>query len=103
MTIRAFRPVQLVGAPDKVKMKVSQFTPSTQVLSSRELPPAAVPVQFRVGPPGLSVPALGVAERTPVVKSVSTPRATLLTKKSVPRVTRAVMEKEFFFMTVEFD
>jgi hypothetical protein len=49
MTIRAFRPVQLVGVPDKVRVNVSQFTPSIQVLSSSDPPPAAVPAQFTAG------------------------------------------------------
>src|SRR5438445_6807201 len=98
MTIRAFRPVQLVGVPDKVRMKVSQFTPSTHVLSSSEPPPAAVPAQLAVGPPGLSVPALGVAERKPVAKNANTTRKTPITKKSAPIVARAVMEEEILFI-----
>src|SRR5712692_6538020 len=98
MTIRAFRPVQSVGVPDKVKVKVSQFTPSTHVLSSSEPPPAAVPAQLTVGPPGLSVPALGVAERNPVVKRANTTRKTPITRKSAPIVARAVIEEEIFFM-----
>src|SRR6266566_805547 len=98
MTIRAFRPVQLVGVPDKVRMKVSQFTPSTHVLSSSEPPPAAVPAQLTVGPVGLSVPALGVAEREPVAKNANTTRKTPITKKSAPMVARAVMEEEIFFI-----
>src|SRR5206468_9878702 len=61
ITIRPLRPAQLVGVPDKVRINVSQFTPSTQVLSSNDEPPGAVPAQFTVGPLGLSVPALGVA------------------------------------------
>src|SRR5216110_2307195 len=81
MTIRALRPVQVVGVPDKVRIKVSQFTPSTHVLSSVEPPPTAVPAQFTVGPPGFSVPALGVAERKPVAKNANTTRKTPITKK----------------------
>src|SRR5918996_6351153 len=98
MTTRALRPVQLVGVPDKVRMNVSQVTPSTQVLSSSEPPPAAVPTQFTVGPPGLSVPEVGVAERKPVVKSTNTARKTPITKKSALIVARAVMEEEIFFI-----
>src|SRR5437016_14475449 len=98
MTIRALRPFQLVGVPDKVNVNVSQFTPSTHVLSSSEPPPAAVPAQFKVGPVGLSVPALGVAERKPVVKSANTTRKTPITKKSAPIVARAVTEEEIFFI-----
>src|SRR6266404_3546200 len=96
--MRALRPVQLVGVPDKVRMKVSQFAPSTHVLSSSDPPPAAVPAQLMVGPPGLSVPALGVAERKPVVKSANTTRKTPITKKSAPIVARAVMEEEICFI-----
>jgi len=77
---------------------VSQFTPSTQVLSSNDEPPGAVPAQFTLGPLGLSVPALGVAERKPVAKSANTTRKTLITKKSAPIVARAVMEEEIFFI-----
>src|SRR5437764_11047390 len=98
MTIRAFRPVQLVGVPDKVRMKVSQLTPSTHVLSSSDPPPAAVPAQLTVGPVGLSVPALGVAERKPVAKKANASRKTPITKKSAPIVARAVMEEEIFFI-----
>src|SRR5712691_12338615 len=98
MTIRAFRPVQSVGVPDKVRVKVSQFTPSTHVLSSSEPPPAAVPAQLTVGPPGLSVPALGVAERSLVAKSANTTRKTPITRKSAPIVARAVIEEEIFFI-----
>src|SRR5438132_10957601 len=96
--MRALRPVQLVGVPDKVRIKVSQFTPSTQVLSSSEEPPVAVPTQFTAGPVGLSVPELGVAERKPVVKSTNTARKTPITKKSPPMVARAVIEEEIFFI-----
>src|SRR5438552_2047684 len=99
MTIRALRPVQLVGVPDKVRVKVSQFTPSTQVLSSSEPPPAAVPAQLRAGPPGLSVPELGIAECKRVVKSPNTIRKIPVTKKSAPIVARAVIEgEEIFFI-----
>src|SRR5712691_2940659 len=98
MTIRAFRPVQSVGVPDKVKVKVSQFTPSTHVLSSNEPPPAAVPAQFTGGPAGLSVPELGGADRRPVVESANTTRKTPITRKSAPMVARAVIEEEIFFI-----
>src|SRR6059058_4030411 len=98
MTIRAFRPAQLVGVPDKVTKNVSQFTPSTQVLSSSEPPLTAVPTQFSAGPPGLSVPALGVAERKPVAKNANTTKKTPITKKSAPIVARAVMEEEILFI-----
>jgi len=96
--MRDLRPFQLVGVPDKVSMKVSQFTPSTQVLSSSEEPPVAVPAQFTVGPVGLSVPELGVAERKPVVKRTNTARKTPITKKSAPIVARAVIEEGIFFI-----
>jgi hypothetical protein len=79
-------------------MKVSQLTPSTQVLSSVEPPPTAVPAQFTAGPLGLSVPELGAAERTPVVESASTSRTMALIRKSAPRVARAVIEVEPFFI-----
>lgn len=82
ITTRAFSPDQLLGVPDNVRVKVSQFTPSTQVLSSSEPPPAAVPTQFTVGPVGLSVPELGVAERKLVVKNANTARKTPTTKKA---------------------
>src|SRR6266516_2250159 len=80
--MRALSPAQLVGVPDKVSTKVSQFTPSTQVLSSSEEPPVAVPTQFTAGPVGPSVPELGVAERKPVVKRTNAPRKTPITKKA---------------------
>src|SRR5437588_704816 len=96
--IRALRPVQLVGVPDKVRIKVSQFTPSTHVLSSVEPPPSAVPAQLMVGPPELSVPELGAAERTPVVESASTTRTMPVIRKSAPIVARAVIEVEPFFI-----
>src|SRR5205809_4593230 len=99
MTIRAFRPAQLVGVPDRVTKNVSQFTPSTQVLSSSEPPPTAVPTQFRAGPPGLSVPELGCAECNRAVKNPNTIRKIPVTKKSAPIVARAVIEgEEVFFM-----
>src|SRR6266403_1971890 len=92
MTMRALRPVQLVGVPDRVTKNVSQLTPSTQVLSSSEPPPAAVPTQFRAGPPGLSVPELGCAECNRAVKNPNTIRKIPVTKKSAPIVARAVIE-----------
>src|SRR5438552_14751556 len=99
MTMRAFRPVQLVGVPDKVRMKVSQFTPSTHVLSSSDPPPAAVPAQFTAGPPELSVPEAGIAECKRAVKSPNTIRKIPVTKKSAPIVARAVIEvEEIFFI-----
>src|SRR5947208_2838342 len=97
--MRALSPVQLVGVPDKVTTNVSKFTPSTQVLSSSEPPPAAVPTQFRAGPPGLSVPELGCAECNRAVKNPNTIRKMPVTKKSAPIVARAVIEgKEIFFI-----
>src|SRR6266516_7647255 len=96
--MRDLRPFQLVGVPDKVRIKVSQFTPSTQVLSSSEEPPVAVPAQFTVGPVGPSVPELGVAERKPDVKRTNTARKTPITKKSAPMVARAVIEEEILFI-----
>src|SRR5438094_6727160 len=99
MTIRALRPLQLVGVPDSVTTNVSQFTPSTHVLSSSEPPPAAVPTQFTAGPPGLSVPELGIAECKRAVKSPNTIRKIPVTKKSAPIVARAVIEvEETFFI-----
>src|SRR5204863_277333 len=99
MTIRALRPDQLVGVPNRVSVNVSQFTPSTQVLSSSEPPPTAVPSQLRAGPPGLSVPELGCAECNRAVKSPNTARKMPVTKKSAPIVARAVIEgEEIFFI-----
>src|SRR5438094_9073201 len=99
MTIRALRPAQLVGVPDRVTKNVSQFTPSTQVLSSSEPPPTAVPTQFSCGPPGLSVPELGCAECNRAVKNPNTIRKMPVTKKSAPIVARAVIEvEEVFFI-----
>src|SRR5437773_7163819 len=99
MTIRALSPVQFVAAPDNVIRNVSQFTPSTQVLSSSEPPATAVPTQFNCGPPGLSVPELGCAECNRAVKNPNTSRKMPVTKKSVPIVARAVIEgKEIFFI-----
>src|SRR5207249_4929473 len=101
MVIRALRPAQLVGAPDKVSMNVSQFTPSTQVLSSSEPPPTAVPTQFSCGPAELSAPELGVAECKRAVKTPNTIRQIPVTKKSAPIVARAVIEvEETFFIGI---
>src|ERR1041385_857655 len=97
--MRAFRPDQLVGVPDKVTEKVSQFTPSTHVLSSAEPPPTPVPTQFTAGPPGLRVPEVGCAECSRVVKSPNTIRKMPVTKKRAPIVARAVVEDvEIFFI-----
>src|SRR5256714_14808640 len=97
--MRAFRPVQLVGVPDKVRVNVSQFTPSTQALSSSEPPPAAVPTQFTAGPPGLTVPELGCAECRRAVKNPNTIRKIPVTKKSALIVARAVIGgEEIFFI-----
>src|SRR5438094_9044645 len=97
--MRALRPAQLVGVPDKVSANVSQFTPSTHVLSSSEPPPTAVPTQFNCGPPGLSVPELGCAECNRAVNSPNTIRKMPVTKKSAPIVARAVIEvEEIFFI-----
>src|SRR5437588_9159401 len=99
MTIRAVRPDQLVGVPNRGSVNVSQVTPSTQVLSASEPPPTAVPTQFRAGPPGLSVPELGCAECNRTVKSPNTARKMPVTKKSAPIVARAVIEgEEIFFI-----
>src|SRR5438067_13615571 len=99
MTIRALRPDQLVGVPNRVSVNVSQFTPSTQVLSSSEPPPTAVPTQFSCGPPGLTVPEAGVAESKRAVKRPTAIRKIPVTKKSAPIVARAVIEvEEVFFM-----
>src|SRR5438132_84453 len=99
MVIRAFSPAQFVGVPDKVTKNVSQFTPSTQVLSSSEPPPTAVPTQFSCGPPGLSVPELGCAECRRAAKNPNTIRKIPVTKKSAPIVARAVIEgEEIFFI-----
>jgi len=92
--IRAFFPAQFVGVPDKVKTKVSQFTPSTHVLSSKEAPPVAVPTQFTCGPVGLSVPDAGCAECKRAVESPNTLRKIPVRKKSAPIVARAVIEVE---------
>src|ERR1700745_4282430 len=97
--MRALRPDQLVGVPDKVTKKVSQFTPSTQVLSSVEPPPTAVPTQVRAGPPGFSVPELGCAECNRAVKNPNTIRKIPVTRKSALIVARAVIEgEEIFFI-----
>src|SRR5437867_2063624 len=98
MTIRALSPVQFVAVPDNVIENVSQFTPSTHVLSSTEPPPVAVPIQFSCGPPGLSVPELGIAECSRAVNRPNTISKTPVTKKSAPSVARAVndVEETFF-------
>src|SRR5207248_3697899 len=97
--MRDLRPAQLVGVPDRVTKNVSQFTPSTHVLSSSEPPPTAVPTQFSCGPVGLSVPELGVAECKRAVESPNTIRKIPVTKKSAPIVARAVIElEEIFFI-----
>jgi hypothetical protein len=51
-----------------------------------------------VGPTGLSVPELGVAERKPLVKSTKLASKTPSTTKSAPIVARAVIEVETFFI-----
>src|SRR5215471_4390208 len=97
--MRALSPDQLVGVPDKVTKNVSQFTPSTHVLSSVDPPPTAVPTQFTAGPPGLSVPELGCADCSRAVKNPNTIRKIPVTKKSAPIVARAVSEgDEIFFI-----
>ena len=97
MVIRALSPVQLVGVPERVSTNVSQFTPSTHVLSSVDPPPTAVPAQFSCGPVELSVPEFGVAECKRAVESQNTIRKIPVTKKSAPRVARAVIEGEATF------
>src|SRR5881394_552740 len=47
--------------PDTVGVNVSQFTPSTQVLSPLETPPAAVAVQVTGCEVGVIVPEVGLA------------------------------------------
>src|SRR5438128_3811961 len=99
ITIRSLRPAQLVVVPDKVTKNVSQFTPSTHVLSSSEPPPTAVPTQFTAGPPGLSVPEPGIAECKRAGNSPNTTRKMPVTKKSAPIAARAVSEgEEIFFI-----
>src|SRR5947207_2852226 len=98
MMMRAFSPDQLVGVPDNVSVKVSQFTPSTQVLSSSDPPPAAVPTQLTAGPPELSVPEAGIAECKRAGKSPNTIRKTPTTKKSAPIVARPVIEGVISFI-----
>src|SRR5205814_6426806 len=56
-----FFPAQSDGAPDTVSVNVSQFTPSTQVLSPLETPPAAVAVQVTGCEVGVIVPEVGLA------------------------------------------
>src|SRR5215471_4081754 len=102
MTIRAFKPAQLVGVPDKVRMKVSQFTPSTHVLSSNEPPPAALPAQCNVGPAGPSVSGAGFADRDAGAKSARIRRPIAPTKNSVPMVTRALRRKGLVFINFPF-
>src|SRR2546429_5291600 len=97
--MRAFRPVQLVGVPDKVRVNVSQFTPSTQVLSSSEPPPAAVPTQFTCGPPGLSVPELGCAACRRAGDNPETNRKRGIKKKNIPiRAGAPPAEGEDYFL-----
>jgi hypothetical protein len=63
--------------------------------------PVAVPTQVRGDPVGLAiVPEGGFADRKPGVKSASTTRTTPAIRKSVPAVTRAVAEEEFFCMGI---
>src|SRR5205085_12504116 len=103
ITTRALRPLQSLGVPDKVRTNVSQFTPSTQVLSSVEPPPTAVPTQFTFGPPELSVPEAGCAECKRGASSPNTIRNRPATKKSAPIVARAVTEAEdIVFITWRF-
>src|SRR3954464_13032482 len=99
MVILALSPAQFVGAPDNVITNVSQFAPSTQVLSSAEPPPTAVPTQSTCGPVGLSVPDPGCAECKRAVGSENTLRKIPVRKKSARRVARAVIEEvEIFFI-----
>ncbi len=101
ITTRALSPDQLLGVPDNVIVKVSQFTPSTHVLSSSEPPPAAVPTQFNCGPPGLSVPEAGCAECSWAVKNPNTIRQIPVTKKSAPIVARAPYRTRFFVQKLQ--
>src|SRR5688572_30826022 len=60
--MRAVFSCQSPGAPERVRTKVSQFTPSIQEASSGAVPPAAVPVQVILAPGvGGKVPAPGLA------------------------------------------
>src|SRR5688572_9802579 len=60
--MRAVFSCQSAGEPERVRVKISQLTPSTQAASSGAAPPRAVPVQVRVAPGlGSNVPAPGLA------------------------------------------
>jgi hypothetical protein len=93
---------QSACVPPTVSVKVSQLTPSTHELSpfaAGGVPGVAVPSQARGDPVGLAiVPDAGVADRDLVVESASTTRTTLVIRKRVVMVTRAVAEEELFFI-----
>jgi hypothetical protein len=90
---------QSAGVPVTVKVKLSQVTPSTQVLSPLADPvPSAVPSQARAAPAGPIDPAAGAAERNRVGEMASRIRTMALIKKTVAAVTRAVIEDAVFFM-----
>src|SRR5437016_961997 len=49
--------------PDRVRVKVSQFTPSTHVVSLAEAPPDAVPSQVNGAEVGVTDPEFGFAAK----------------------------------------
>src|SRR5437762_11778527 len=91
--------VQSATVPVTVSVKVSQETPSTQVLSPLAAPvPVAVPIHAKAGPPVPILPEAGVAEGDRLLKIARTIRARALIKNRVPAVTRAMGEIAFFFI-----
>src|SRR5437588_12060002 len=85
--------------PVTVSVKVSQDTPSTQVLSPLAAPvPVAVPVHAKAGPPVPILPEAGLAECNRLLKIARTIRAIALIKNRVPAVMRAIGEIAFFFI-----
>jgi hypothetical protein len=98
-----FFPAQSAGVPATVSVKVSQLTPSTHS-DSIITPPGltVVPTQVAVCVPvALTVPLAGFCPRVATGR-ITKSNATPLMRRSVPMVTRAVIEEEEFFFIVVF-
>src|SRR2546425_1736438 len=98
---RTFWPAQSATCPETVSVKTSQLMPSMHAASVFIPPPGVMIVWSHAaeGPPGLgpTVPDDGFCAR--VVRSgIAQKKPILHIRKSVPRVIRAVIEEEFFFM-----
>src|SRR3954452_24254807 len=88
-------PIQSAGVPCTVIVKVSQFTPSTQVISPvAETPPAAVPSHASGGEPVEIVPEVGLAAR---LLKTAKPQASAATSSATANNRRA----RRFFIIIE--